>query len=627
LHLPQALQKNINKFTDNVLFKTTNIPDELIASECLSEDECSHITSKTTYKEQVRLLVRKIKSRGPQVIEKFLEIVGKDHPDLSQEVHKTLEAIVNESKQKPVCVICVMRLTVDLKDVVDDLWSAEIISDDVYGDILDCESIHENRNILWDNIINSINNSEEPNRSLDILVHALESKYKHIVEYLRETPERPTLNCSCCKRRKVRSRATCSDIGSLTDLSTTSEVRKIKLPKTVFMAGEYSSEESGSVCSSQEVQSGSFRGISFDYLERYESIGSGSDVFSQNLEIQNPTVSSTTDDTNNNVRDRNRHSSGNFVPRDQSFDIADYDEHNRSLPLFSEPPVNTQKVYADGNKERPELMHSTSIHSNVTICGTRSTGSGEVDRGLQLLTDENQNKRSSLSTDCASPDGNQIQTQNVGFPYDNGNESTKETEKESDAESPLFLRQKAYRRRRQKSSSETGVADDEEDQYQNSSSYIDRARQRRYQRKRFARQKSVPHGDITLITSPRPKSDQAMSNIGVRAQESRKSKQSIKREIRRLRSQSKEYENEIQISVTSPSGQEDKGLKKPFNPLWGKDFTQPKLSPNWDHNQAKRYWQMAQLYATSSRALQNKSDTDLRAGDLSDAMAFSDFTT
>ncbi|XP_053392894.1 uncharacterized protein LOC123564275 [Mercenaria mercenaria] len=629
LHLPQALQKNINKFTENVLFNPTNIPDELISSECLSEDECSTIAAKSSYKDQVRLLIRKIKARGPHVIEKFLEIVGKDHPDLPQEVNKSLEVIVNASKQKPVCVICVMRSAVDLKDVGDELWKAEIISDDVYEDIMECESIHRNKAILWDNIINSINNSEQPNQALDILVGALESKYRYIVEYLRETPERPSLSCSCCRRRRVRPRPNMSEFGSQTDLSTTSEIPRTKLPKTVYMEGEYTSEESRSVslCSSQEVLSGSFRGISFDLLDRYDSIGSNSDrVFSKSSEIQDSTVSSTTDNISNRAKDRNRHSSGHFVPHDHSHDVMDNNELNRSIPLISEPPGSLQDRTVYNIGERPELKQSISMHSNVTVCASHSTSSADATHGLS--SGENQNNRSSQSTDGVSPDGVQGQSDKLEFPKDVENESTKETAKESDDEGPLYLRQKAYRRRRQKSSSDNVPDDDEDDDnYITSQTYVDRARQWRYHRKRFARQRSVPHGEITLITNPRPQPDQTASNVGVRTQESRKSKQSMKRELRRQRSQGKaEFENQVGINVTSLPDLEDKGMKKPFNPLWGKDFTQPKLTPKWDHNQAKRYWQMSQLYATSARAERVKSDTDLRTEELSDTMAFSDFT-
>lgn len=626
LHLPQALQKNISKFTENIVFNPTNIPDELIESECLSEDECSVIASKSNLKDQIRMLIRKIKTRGPQKIEKFLEIIGKEHPDIKQEVNKSLENIISESTNKPVCVICVMRSIVDLKDVGDDLWKAEIISDDIYEDIVECENTHSSRPILWDNIINSINNYKQPDKALEILVSALESKYQHIVEYLRETPERPSLNCSCCRRRRVRSRPGCSEFGSQTDLSTTSEVPKTVLPKTIYMSGEHHSDDRHSITSSQDLLSSSFRGVSYEALDRYDSIGSGSDisrVFSPRLEIQNSTVSSTTSDVvNNNTVDRSRHSSGKFIPQDISQSGVNVDELNRSLPFISEPQNYVTSESKGGDEQRPELKHSISMHSTVTMVANRSTASGEVTQSTSS-TDENQNQQSSQSTDGVfSPDVN-IPNILANLQHEKSNTVNKETTKESKDEEPLYVRQKAYRRRRHKSSNDTG---EEEDQIENqASSYLDRARQRRYQRKRFTRQKSLPYGDITLITTPRPQSDQAAANIGTRPQESRKSKQSMKRELRRQRSQGK-----INTNMDSESFElydvEDKGLKKPFNPLWGKDFLQPKLSPKWDHNQAKRYWQMSQLYASSEKVENVKSDTDLRTEELSDTMAYSDFT-
>lgn len=600
------------------MFNPTNIPDELIACECLSEDECSAIASKPSYKDQIRMLIRKIKARGPQKIEKFLEIVGKDHPYLQQEVNKSLEGIVSESKSNPICVICVMRAAVDLKDVGDNLWEAEIISDDIYGDIMECESIHISKPILWDNIIYSIDNFEDPEHALDTLISALESKYKYIVEYLRETPQRPSLNCSCCRKRRIRARPLWSDCGSQTDLSTTSEVPKTKLPKTIYMQEGGISDEVQSITSSQDLLSGSFRGLSYDALERYDSIGNNSDkVFSQSLEIQNPTVTSTINDVlENNDENRSRHLSGHFIPQEPSIDTG---ECNRSIPFFSEPSQNFFGEHAerpsqifDERPERPGFHHSLSVQSNVTVAGNRFTTSDEATLSSSSY-DRNQFQRSSQSSDGLVSPG--VAREPVDFPKNRGDESNNESAKESDDEEPLYVRQKGYRRRRLRSSTDTVDMEDQVDNQR--SSHIDRARQRRVQRKRFARQKSLPQGDGNLITNLRSQQDKANDVYS----ESSTSKQSVKHELRRQQSTGKIGTHGSKSTDTDEDSQEL------LSPVQNKDVLQPQSPSKRDHNQAKHYLQTSQHYNSFARDKSFKSDTDLRTENLSDALAYSDFTT
>ena len=93
LHLPAALKDNIVELVENLTIYNTNLADQLIEKECLSEDECSHIKSLPTEKDQVRLLVRKIKARGPETIQTFLDVIHPDKPDLVHKVQESLQKI------------------------------------------------------------------------------------------------------------------------------------------------------------------------------------------------------------------------------------------------------------------------------------------------------------------------------------------------------------------------------------------------------------------------------------------------------------------------------------------------------------------------------------------------------
>lgn len=614
--MPQALQKNICKFTENVLFNPTNIPDELIESGCLSEDECSAIAAKPSYKDQIRMLIRKIKTRGPEKIEKFLEIVGKNHPYVQEDVIKSLESIVSESKNKPFCAICVMKSVVDLKDICDYLWQADIISENVYDDIVECDSIHMNRPILWDNIIYSINNFEDPENALDTLISALESKYKYIVDFLRETPERPSLKCSCCRKRRIRARPLWSDFGSQTDLSTTSEVPKTKLPKTIYMPEGSISDDTQSITSSQDLLSGSFRGLSYDALERYDSIGNNSDkVFSKSLEIQNPSITSTTNTViESNDKDRSRHASGHFIPQEQSIDTGECD---RSIPFFCKP----SQIF-DDRPEHPSFHHSLSTQDNETVVESPFTASDEATHSSSTYNG-NQVQRSSQSSDgLVSP---VVAQKAVGFTQNRGNDSSKESAKESDNEEPLYVRQKAYRRRRLRSSTDT--VDVENHMDNQGSSHIDRARQRRVQRKRFARQKSLPKGDIDLTTNPGPKLEKTAIITDPLNPDSRTSKESMKHELQRQQSMGKIGTHNEYKSTDTDEG-EEKDSQKMLSSIQNKVILQPQSPWKWHYNQEKHYLQTFQHNNSFTRRDKNfKSDTDLRTENLSDALAISDFTT
>ncbi|XP_060586868.1 uncharacterized protein LOC132742453 [Ruditapes philippinarum] len=277
VHLPEALQRNISKFTQNILFTSSYIQDDLVSNNCLSEDECTDITSKANPKDQVRLLIRKIKSRGPASIEKFLKVVEKDKPELVIEVNQTLEEIVSEYKDKPVCAICVMQNTVDLRDIADTLWQEKIISDDIFEDIIVSNSLHQSRPLIWSSIMASLNDFTDHSKAKAILIDALEPKYDHIVGYINQNPDRPSLNCQCCtKCRRLRPRPLVSEFGSQTNVSLSSS----RLPK--FLDEDGNSE---GVSSTQDLPSSDL--LSYDMPEKFENISNNP------LDIQSDAVDST----------------------------------------------------------------------------------------------------------------------------------------------------------------------------------------------------------------------------------------------------------------------------------------------------------------------------------------------
>lgn len=366
LHLPEALQRNILTFTDSLLFNSTDIPDELISTDCLSEDECNTLLNKSSKKDQIRVLVRKIKARGPQIIEKFLKIVGKDHPQVVTEVNNSLDVIVQDNKFKPVCIMCVMQSTVDLRDIGDCLWAEKIISDDVYGDIYENDCFFRNKRFIWGKIIMSLNEYDNTEKAKDILVNALRAKYNYIVEYLNENPDRQSLSCSCCIRRRTRMRPLASDFGSQTDLSMTSAI-----PHTVY--DDLSPEDMWSETSDELPHSNSNL-HSFDLLEAFESIESPRPLNGGSHD---------TVEKDENKRQLTQHAEQQTGTQDKNIHA---EKMNIRLPIDRQTTES-----ATSFQEKPQLAHSVSTLSTTsTLCPEQSLDQDSItfSAGTELLNQE-----------------------------------------------------------------------------------------------------------------------------------------------------------------------------------------------------------------------------------------------
>ena len=356
MHLPEALQRNISNFTQNILFTSSNIQDDLVSMQCLSEDECTDITSKANPKDQVRLLIRKMKSRGPESIEKFLKVVEKDKPELTEKVYKTLEEIISEYKDKPVCAICVMQNIVDLKDIADPLWEEKIISDNIFEDIISSNSLHHSQPLIWSSIMATLNDHPDHSKAKAILINALQPKYNHIVGYINQNPDRPWLQCWCCTKCKwLRRRPLHSEFGSQTDVSVSSS----RIPK-FLVKDDYESLSEGGLSSSQSLPSA--EQFSYENPEVFDNI--------QSPQIDSTTyISSTFETETDNVNNREQFGS-------EADDKGDFSNFREEEP-----------------QKKQELKHSISTISNAsTICpeissstpNTAGTNSNKFQNMFQL---------------------------------------------------------------------------------------------------------------------------------------------------------------------------------------------------------------------------------------------------
>lgn len=299
-----------------------------------------------------------MKARPPEVIVKFLDIVGKNHPELPKCVYDSAETIEKENIQRPKCVICVIEASVDLKDIGDYLWESGIISDAIYDDICECEHFHTYRQLLWRNVLNTINNSEYLTEAKGILVKSLTSKYDHLIGLLEEIPEKQPLTCYCRIKRRVRQRPEHLDFGSQTDLSTTSDIDLV--PR--FLRENFSSDESSSSLYGPQSM------ISYENLDQFNNINNDLDTSSGKIscemssgktscEIQSPFISTSASLSSGTNQTRNRHSSGKFVSQKSTEEIFHMDVDDQT------------SVPCDESLSCDESLHLLSSHTTTSKHG------------------------------------------------------------------------------------------------------------------------------------------------------------------------------------------------------------------------------------------------------------------
>ncbi|WAQ96162.1 hypothetical protein MAR_028852, partial [Mya arenaria] len=140
-HLQEAIKVNLCTFVDDLSLEGGEVLDRLVEENCINDEEYHSIRSRSTPKDKCRLLMVKIKNKAPHVILQFLKIL-KEQPVNAHIVQKVNESLEQISKTKATrkCLICVMKATVDIRDIADELLSKEMIQDELYEEIVQAES-------------------------------------------------------------------------------------------------------------------------------------------------------------------------------------------------------------------------------------------------------------------------------------------------------------------------------------------------------------------------------------------------------------------------------------------------------------------------------------------------------
>lgn len=203
----------------------TNLMDELLDIECLTQDEASDITHTGSRKDQIRKLIVLFARRGRGNFIKFLEVIGREHqfPHIARELREIYVQKITEGRSSE-CLLCVIKRDVDIRDIVDQLCNHKVVDIEFLDLLVSTKS--GNQNSLWEIIFSNIDKSANRKQHICYLQEALSKKYERLASKLGLSipPQLGNHICSASRSFNASWRSVGSIESSIGDGSTTSEV-------------------------------------------------------------------------------------------------------------------------------------------------------------------------------------------------------------------------------------------------------------------------------------------------------------------------------------------------------------------------------------------------------------------
>ncbi|XP_045165337.2 uncharacterized protein LOC123529179 [Mercenaria mercenaria] len=206
--LANALQWHIKELVDGIVFKDSELPDDLLADGCITEDECADLRTKLDRKDQVRVLLSLVKGRDFDVLKKFLKHLRSHNETVATSVEEKFEQNKKDGKRCSKCAVCRLISQVNLKYIVDDLWRNSLIDDGLFNLIVQTEKPAGAQDELWYGVIYSLNNYcvQCPSDVRHTLGNALRKKhhYNHLAQVVEWTMyTNGELKCRCELQNKI----------------------------------------------------------------------------------------------------------------------------------------------------------------------------------------------------------------------------------------------------------------------------------------------------------------------------------------------------------------------------------------------------------------------------------------
>ena len=256
---------------DRLQVNVSDLPDQLITAGHMTEDECRMLRNDiSSRKDQVRYLVSRTKCRDICDIEEFLQLIERGIPDVVANIRAKFEENKRNNVRSETCALCQCANNIDIKDVVDTLWSVRAISDGFYNEVIACTKPRGSQEHLWKALVDICNskNSKERKDIFGMLFDFIRKKgnFEFIIKPLSGMLDRDR-RLECCCHTSLK--ACLSSTGSYGAVSSCSPISSL--------SGGSCSQSSFSCDRSQEK-------VSFE--ERIDIGGQGGSMKTRKLERQ-----------------------------------------------------------------------------------------------------------------------------------------------------------------------------------------------------------------------------------------------------------------------------------------------------------------------------------------------------
>ncbi|XP_045166923.2 uncharacterized protein LOC123530234 [Mercenaria mercenaria] len=184
--LANALQWHIEELVGGIVFKDSELPDDLLVDGCLTEDECARVRKKLDRKDQVRALLSIIKGRDLDVLERFLEHLRSQNENVAKSIERKFEQNKQDGMKCSECALCNLTSNVNLKYIADNLWKNCLIDIGLFNWIIETDRPAGVQGDLWHGVISSLNKhcEQSPSQVRRILGNALTKNhhYHHLAQ-------------------------------------------------------------------------------------------------------------------------------------------------------------------------------------------------------------------------------------------------------------------------------------------------------------------------------------------------------------------------------------------------------------------------------------------------------------
>lgn len=151
--------------------KHGELQDKLIEKGVITPSERTGILKNTDIKEQRRETIELIMGKNLPILRTFLKLLKSRNATVYQNVVRTFERYKRgDAYSSTQCVVCGLMAQVDVKSIIDSLWSAGIVNTELLSLVRASELPTGDQDVLWQHVLYAINNFLQTDRRTGISV-------------------------------------------------------------------------------------------------------------------------------------------------------------------------------------------------------------------------------------------------------------------------------------------------------------------------------------------------------------------------------------------------------------------------------------------------------------------------